>query len=264
MSSLNGRVALVTGAGHGIGKACVEALSAAGARVVITDIDAGAAAGVARDIAAGGGKAAALMQDVTNEKRWPDVVAEAERLFGALDIVVANAGIGIGGPLVEMSLEDWRRQTAVNLDGVFLTIKHTIPSLRKAGGGSIIVMSSIAGLRGAANLAGYSATKAAVRYLAKSVALECAAAGDKIRVNSVHPGIIDTDIWKKIPSGTRRLNAPLDPHALAKEATPMGVAGVPADIAKVVVFLASDASSYMTGAELVIDGGMMAGTIRRL
>jgi NAD(P)-dependent dehydrogenase (short-subunit alcohol dehydrogenase family) len=262
--SLNGRTALVTGGGAGIGKACVEALTAAGAAVLITDVDAAAAAAVARDLSGRGRKVAALMQDVTNEKRWPDVIAECERLFGGLDIVVANAGIAIAGPLVEMSLEDWRRQQAVNLDGVFLSLKYGIPALRKVGGGSIIIMSSIAGMRGSANLAGYGATKAAVRYLAKSAALECAAAGDRIRVNSVHPGIIDTAIWTKMPAGARRLNAPPDPHQLAKDMTPMGTAGVPADIADAVVFLASDASRYMTGAELVVDGGVTAGSIRRL
>jgi NAD(P)-dependent dehydrogenase (short-subunit alcohol dehydrogenase family) len=163
-------------------------------------------------------------------------------------------------------LQDWRRQTAINLDGVFLSVKHCLPAMRKTGGGSIIMMSSLAGLRGAPGLSGYCATKGGVRLFAKAIAMECASAGDGIRVNSVHPGIIDTPIWGKIPteaSGAGR-NAPIDPEERAKLATPLGRAGHASEIAAGVLYLASDGSRYVTGTELVIDGGMNAGgAVRR-
>jgi NAD(P)-dependent dehydrogenase (short-subunit alcohol dehydrogenase family) len=197
---------------------------------------------------------------VTDEAAWPGIIAAVEARFGRLDVVVANAGIAIVTSIEAMSLADWRRQTAVNIDGVFLAAKHAIPALRRAGGGSIVMLSSVAGLRGSAGLAGYSATKGAVRMFAKSVALECAA--DRIRCNSVHPGIIETAIWAKMPTeatDSRRGNAPIDPKLVAAAVVPGGVIGQPEDVAETVLFLASDASRYVNGSELVVDGGMTAG-----
>jgi NAD(P)-dependent dehydrogenase (short-subunit alcohol dehydrogenase family) len=165
------------------------------------------------------------------------------------------------GPAVDMTFTDWRRQMAVNVDGVFLSVKHCIPLMRRSGGGSIVMMSSVAGLRGSAGLAGYSASKGAVRLFAKSMALECAQARDGIRVNSVHPGVIDTPIWTKLPPGA---NAPLDPNRIAEMTVPIGQAGQAEDIANGVLFLCSDTSGHITGSELVIDGGMTAGRIGRL
>ena len=263
---VQGKVALVTGGASGIGAAVAELLAREGASVAVTDIDELRGPELVAGIENAGGEAIFLHQDVTSEARWAEVVAEIEKRFGRLDILVSNAGIGIGVlSIVEMSLEDWRRQTAINLDGVFLSVKHCLPLMRKCGGGgSIILMSSLAGLRGAATLAGYSATKGGVRLFAKSMAMECAAAGDNIRVNSVHPGIILTPIWQKasLPAGGG-LNTPLDPVESARLGTPLGVAAEPQEIANGVLFLASDASRYMTGSELVIDGGMTAGTVRR-
>jgi NAD(P)-dependent dehydrogenase (short-subunit alcohol dehydrogenase family) len=257
---IDGKVALVTGAASGIGAACAETLARAGAKVIATDIDGSRGEVLARKIVDAKGEAVFLDQDVTDEARWPQVIAAAETRYGRLDIVVANAGIGIMVPLEHMTLADWRRQQSINLDGVFLTVKHAIPALRKAGGGSIVLMSSIAGLRGSVGLAGYCATKGGVRLLAKAVALEVAS--DNIRVNSVHPGVIDTPIWGKLASGpgSERRNAPLDPHERASAAAPLGIAGQAQQIADGVLFLASDEGRYMTGAELVIDGGIMAGT----
>jgi NAD(P)-dependent dehydrogenase (short-subunit alcohol dehydrogenase family) len=256
---IEGKVAIVTGAASGIGAACAETLARAGARVIATDIDRAGGEDVARRIAAAGGDALFLDQDVTEEARWPQIVTATESRFGRLDIMVANAGIGLMVPLEEMSLADWRRQQAINLDGVFLAVKHAIPAMRRAGGGSIVLMSSVAGLRGAAGLAGYCATKGGVRLFAKAAALETAS--DNIRINSVHPGIIDTPIWGKMTPGpgAERRNAPIDPHERASLAVPLGIAGRAQDIADGVLFLASDAARYMTGAELVIDGGIMAG-----
>jgi NAD(P)-dependent dehydrogenase (short-subunit alcohol dehydrogenase family) len=264
---IDGKVAIVTGAASGIGAQCAETLARAGAKVIATDIDSAGGERVARKIAEARGDAIFLDQDVTQEARWPQVIAAAEGRFGRLDIMVANAGIGLVVPLEEMSLVDWRRQQAINLDGVFLAVKHAIPAMRRVGGGSIILMSSVAGLRGAVGLAGYCASKGGVRLLAKAVALEVASAN--IRVNSVHPGIIATPIWGKLtPSaGAERRNAPLepplDPHERARGAVPLGLAGEAQDIADGVLFLASDAARYVTGSELVIDGGMMAGAAPR-
>ena len=263
---VEGKVALVTGGASGIGEAIAELLAQEGATVVATDIDELRGPEVAARITKAGGKAVFLEQDVTSEDRWAEITAEIGRRFGRLDIMVSNAGIGIAVPsIVDMSLADWRKQTAINLDGVFLSVKYCLPLMRKQGGGSIIMMSSLAGLRGSLGLAGYCATKGGVRLFAKAIAMECAAAGDGIRVNSVHPGIIDTPIWGKIPAGAAGAgqNAPIDPEERAKMATPLGYAGQARDIANGVLYLASDASRYVTGTELVIDGGMNAGGVPR-
>jgi NAD(P)-dependent dehydrogenase (short-subunit alcohol dehydrogenase family) len=263
---VEGKIALVTGGASGIGAAVAELLAREGALVAVTDIDELRGEELAGAIKKAGHRAIFLDQDVTSETRWVEVVAEIKKRFGRLDILVSNAGIGIAVPsIVDMSLEDWRRQTAINLDGVFLSVKHCLPVMRKTGGGSIIMMSSLAGLRGAAGLAGYCATKGGVRLFAKAIAMECASVGDGIRVNSVHPGIIDTPIWGKIPTeatGSGR-NAPIDPEERAKLATPLGRAGHASEIARGVLYLASDASAYVTGTELVIDGGMYAGGVAR-
>src|SRR6202163_4066919 len=224
---VQGKVALVTGGASGIGAAVAELFAREGASVVVTDIDDLKGPEVVAGIKKAGHEAVFLHQDVTSEARWVEVVAEIEKRFGRLDILVSNAGIGISVPsIVDMSLEDWRRQTAINLDGVFLSVKHCLPAMRKTGGGSIIMMSSLAGLRGAAGLAGYSATKGGVRLFAKAVAMECASVGAPIRVTSGHPGIIDTPIWGKIPTeaaGSGR-NAPIDPEERAKAVTPLAPA----------------------------------------
>jgi len=254
MGQLDGRAAIVTGGASGIGAACARTLAREGARVLITDLD------PAGESLAGEIGGLFLRHDVTDEAGWPGVVQVAEERFGGLHVMVANAGIGVMATIVEMSLADWRRQMAVNVDGVFLSVKHAIPAMERAGGGSIIIMSSVAGLRGSAGLAGYSATKGAVRLFAKSAALECAQAGNRVRVNSVHPGVIDTPIWDKLPTGG---NAKFDPNAIAAEQVPIGEAGQPEDIANGVLYLASDAARHVTGSELVIDGGMTAGRVRR-
>ncbi len=264
MGLVDGKVAMVTGAASGIGRACAETLAREGAQVVITDIDLDGMAGTAGSIEAAGGLALSLRHDVTDEDAWRAVLEEVQSHCGGLHILVTNAGIGIGGSLLEMTLEDWRRQNAINLDGVFLGTKHGIPTIHGSGGGSIIIMSSVAGLRGSAGLAGYSASKGGVRLFAKSAALECAAAGLKVRINTVHPGIIDTPIWTKLPSSGLSGGAnTIDPEALAA-ATVAHRAGRPEEVADGVLYLASDLSSYVNGSELVIDGGLMAGGVSRL
>ena len=257
-----GKVALVTGGSSGIGAACVELLAREGASVAATDIDDLNGPELVARVRKTGGEATFWHQDVTSEARWTEIVAEVVARYGRLDILVSNAGIGIGVPsITQMTLDDWRRQSAINLDGVFLSVKHCLPAMRKGGrGGSIILMSSLAGLRGAQSIAGYCATKGGVRLFAKAIAMECASFGDGVRVNSVHPGIIDTPIWGKIPTSAsgHGQNAPIDPEERARLATPFGRAGHAMEIAQGVLYLASDASSYVTGMELVIDGGMNA------
>jgi NAD(P)-dependent dehydrogenase (short-subunit alcohol dehydrogenase family) len=249
-----GKVALVSGGASGIGRGCAERLAEEGAAVVITDLQDPKGEELAREIEGRGGKALYLHHDVTDETAWQEVVGEVKARHGRLDILVNNAGIGLAGSILEMTLETWRRQTAVNLDGVFLGVKHAIPLMRQGGGGSIINMSSVAGLKGAPTLAGYCATKGGVRLFTKAVAMECANAKDGIRVNSVHPGIIETPIWLTVaPTGS---NEPPDLDAISTMAVPLGVKGVPLDIANGVLWLASDESRYVTGAELVIDGGL--------
>ena len=259
MAQVSGKVAIVTGGASGIGEACAETLAREGASVLITDIDDTLGKGVVERITKAGGKAHYLRHDVRDEAAWPGIVADAEKRYGRLDIMVANAGIGIMSPIATMTLADWQRQQAINLDGVFLSIKHSIPAMKRAGGGSIVLMSSVAGLRGAPGLAAYSATKGGVRLLAKSVALEHAA--DNIRCNSVHPGIIATPIWEKIPTGAEgnRRNAPIDPRERAAASVPLPRVGEAQDVANGVLFLCTDAGNYITGQELVIDGGMTAG-----
>lgn len=259
MGQIDGKVAFITGAASGIGAACARLMAREGGRVVISDRDRAGAEALAAEI---GPAALAITQDVTDEAAWPGAIAAAERQFGRLDIMVANAGIAIFGPALEMSLAEFRRQMAVNVEGVFLSVKHAVPALRRAGGGSIVLMSSIAGLRGSPNLAAYSASKGAVRLYCKSVALELA--GERIRVNSVHPGIIATPLWGKaaLPEGGG-WNTRLDPEAIARATVPLGAPADPMEVAHGVLFLASDAASHMTGSELVIDGGMTAGGARR-
>ena len=263
MGQVDGKVAIVTGGACGIGAACARTLVREGAKVAVTDVDDASGETLVAAIRGAGGDAVYLHQDVTDEGRWPEIVGAVEKQFGRLDVMVANAGIAIKVPIVDMTLADWRRQQAVNLEGVFLSVKYAVPAMRRSGGGSIVIMSSLAGLRGAAGLAGYCATKGGVRLFAKAVSIEHAE--DNIRVNSVHPGIIDTDIWGKMVAGADavRRNEPADIHAMSRAFVPLSRAGAAQDIADGVLFLASPASAYMTGAELVIDGGMFGGGMRR-
>ncbi|MEQ8860478.1 MAG: glucose 1-dehydrogenase [Pseudomonadales bacterium] len=256
---VQGKVALVTGGASGIGRGCAARLAEEGATVVITDIQDELGAQAVAEIAAAGGSAEYLHHDVTAEPAWEDVIATLRSRHGRLDVLVNNAGIGIGGSILELSLADWQRQQAINLDGVFLGIKHAVPLMREGGGGSIVNMSSVAGLKGSPNLAAYNATKGGVRLLTKGVALESARERWNVRVNSVHPGVIDTPIWTKVAANVIEPGAnELDMEAMAQLSVPTGVLGKPRDIANGVLFLASDESAYITGTELVIDGGLSA------
>ena len=215
-----GKVALVTGGASGIGAAVCELLAREGASVAVTDIDDLRGPEVVAGIKKAGGEAMFLHQDVTSEARWIEVVAEIVKRYGRLDILVSNAGIGISGAVDHA--DDAGGLAAADRDQPRrrVPVGQALPARRcaRAGGGSIILMSSLAGLRGAQTLAGYCATKGGVRLFAKAIAMECASFGDGVRVNSVHPGIIDTPIWGKIPTEAtgRGQNAPIDPEERAK------------------------------------------------
>jgi NAD(P)-dependent dehydrogenase (short-subunit alcohol dehydrogenase family) len=256
---VQGKVALVTGGASGIGRGTAERLAEEGAFVVVTDIQDALGEEVVAGIRKAGGKAEYRRHDVTDEDAWIDVIGGIKARHGRLDILVNNAGIGIGGPILEMKLSDWRRQMAINLDGVFLGVKHGIPLMRESGdGGSIVNISSVAGLKGSPSLAGYCATKGGVRLFTKAVALECANAKDGIRVNSIHPGLIETPIWLTVGNAINPgMNEMPDLDAMSAASVPLGVKGVPADIANGVLWLCTDEARYVTGLELVIDGGLM-------
>ena len=257
---LAGRVALVTGGASGIGAACAERLAQSGASVLVTDVDQTLGEQVVAQIHEAGGKAQFALHDVTDEAQWERVVSQCQSAFGGMHVLVNNAGIAIMCSVFEMSLEDWQRQQAINLDGVFLGIKHCVPVMKDMPeGASVINISSVAGLKGAPGLSAYNATKGGVRLLTKGVALECARNQWSVRVNSVHPGVIATPIWDKIDPTMMDDGANnVDPDEMSKTLVPLGVAGQPLDIANGVLFLASDESRHMTGSELVIDGGLCA------
>jgi len=265
MGRVEGKVALVTGAAGGIGRACALALAREGARVFAADVDLD---GVAETCAQGQGSIAieAISLDVTSETEWDGVVSDIERRAGALHILVNNAGLCISAPLLETTTEVWRRQQAVNLDGVFFGTRAAMPLLARAGGAAIVNLSSVAGLTGVPGLSAYCATKGGVRLFTKAVALECAAARNGVRVNSVHPGAIETSIWVKMQNdgrmdpGSNSAEEVMDAtRSAAARVTPLGFPGAPEDIAEGVLYLCSDAARFVTGSELVIDGGVHAG-----
>lgn len=247
-----GKVALVTGAASGLGLAISKRLAAEGARVVATDIDLDAANAAASDIA---GDVLVLKHDVTSEQDWRDVIARIEEEIGALHILVNNAGIGAMGNVENTTLEDWQRVHSVDLDSVFLGCKYAMALMRDSGGGSIVNMSSIAGIIASHVTVAYNSAKAGVLHLTKSVALHGARGTPQIRCNSVHPAFVDTPILDPmyLRKGSRE-------ELLAKlgRQVPLGRVAQPSEIAAAVLFLASDDASFITGAELKVDGGISA------
>ncbi|MEL6244069.1 MAG: SDR family oxidoreductase [Pseudomonadota bacterium] len=272
MADLSGRAALVTGAGSGIGRAAAQRLCEAGADVFATDIDADGLAQTKAMATNWGGRLETALQDVTDEARWDSVFDEAKAALDPISILVNNAGVALAGGIEDYALEDWRKQMAINVDSVFLGTRAAMRRMKGLETASIINISSVAGLRGAAGASAYCTSKGAVRLFTKASAVECAQLGYKIRVNSIHPGIIDTPIWtKNITRMAEVMDAEqaaeltaqsgantMDVDAIAMGAAPMTRAGQPEEIGDAIVFLASDASSYITGQEIVIDGGMTA------
>jgi len=254
MGRVDDKVALITGGASGIGRATAELMAREGAMVVLTDVQDEAGADVAATIADAGGMVAYHHHDVTDEAAWIKIIEEVRAEYGRLDILVNNAGISgaSGVPVEEIALESWRGTMSVNLDGVFLGVKHGVAAMTE-GGGSIINTSSILGFVGLPFTSAYSASKGGVRLLSKAVAMECAARGLKIRVNSVHPGFIDTPMV----GGAIQKGGPERREAILSS-QPTGEMGRPEDIAEGVLYLASDAAKFVTGSELVIDGGYLA------
>jgi NAD(P)-dependent dehydrogenase (short-subunit alcohol dehydrogenase family) len=252
---LQGRAALITGAGSGIGRATAELFSAEGAAVGVVDMSADAAEETVAKITAAGGRALALVADVTSAEQVAAVVAQAASEFGRLDLLYNNAGVDSRGSVAEATEEDWDRCFAVNVKGTFLCSKAAIPHLRDAGGGAIINQGSVAGLVAVPNFAAYCAAKGAVVSLTRSMAIDLAP--QRIRVNAICPGTVFTPLME--PMLRARGDGDLD-AGLAKTLVkyPIGRLGTPEEIARVALFLSSDESSFMTGSIVTADGGMTA------
>ena len=264
---LDGRVVLVTGAGRGIGAAIAVKLAEAGATVVASDADSDRAEAVVGKIQEQGGKAYAFRLDITSEQNWADAIGHVSERSGQLDILVNNAGITIAKSVEDTSLEEWRRIMTVNLEGAFIGVKAALPLMRDSAkktpyGGSIVNMGSISGIVGTATLAAYTASKGGVRFFSKSIAIDFARRGYRIRVNSVHPGLTEGESAQVLFESRIRtgLSKTLDEAKAAWLSNyPLGRIGRQEDIAAGVLYLASDDSSFVTGTELVIDGGLSAG-----
>lgn len=249
-----GKVAIITGAASGLGAESARRLAREGALLMLTDLATEAGEALASDLRSQGHKAQFLTQDVTEEAGWDQVVKATLDAFGRINVLVNSAGVGGGGaPLAETTYENWRRITSINLDGTFLGMRAVVPAMTEGGGGSIINLSSILGKVGMAGATAYCASKGGVLMLTKSSALELAPV--HIRVNSVHPGFIETPMvtnaLHEAENGNEMRDLIISRHALAR-------LGIPREIADGILFLASDESSFMTGAELVIDGGYTA------
>ena len=266
MNRLDGKIAFISGAARGIGAATARLMVEAGAKVAIGDVLDERGDETARAIV--GSENAAIYQhlDVTREEEWEAAIAATVSRFGGLDILVNNAGLFLGKGIEEASLDEWHRLCAVNLTGVFLGTKLALPALRERArqsrhGSAIVNLASVAGLVGSQLDPLYSLTKGGVTLFTKSAALEFARKGYRVRVNSIHPGVIQTDMGDQTFVSRARNLATNDVDAvrdMARKTHPIGRLGVPEDIAKGILYLASDDSAFMTGAGLVVDGGLTA------
>ena len=252
MGRLEGKTALVTGAASGIGLQTSIRLAEEGARVMMTDINLEEGLQQAEKL---GANATFLKLDITEEEEWISVLDETVKRFGRLDILVNSAGMVLIADVEQITLEDWRKVHAVNLDGTFLGCKHGVRVMKEFGAGSIINLSSVSGMIGGFNLAAYNSSKGAVRMLTKSVALHCARAGYGIRCNSIHPTFIETPM---LESMIRDSPDPEKARQTLVRQVPLRRIGKPEDVANMIVYLASDESTFVTGTEMVIDGGVIA------
>ncbi|KJS25604.1 MAG: 3-beta hydroxysteroid dehydrogenase [Hyphomonadaceae bacterium BRH_c29] len=255
MGRVSGKMAFITGGAQGLGEATARMLAREGAKVTVTDVNGAGAEAVAASINAahGAGTAFAYQHDVTNEARWQEVLQSAHDAMGGLNVLVNNAGIGSLGSVEDENYDMFKKVQTVDVDSIFLGCKYAIPLMRAHGLGSIINISSIAGIIASANYVSYNTAKAAVRHISKSIALHCAKGG-QIRCNSVHPVFINTPILDR----TKEMFG--EEEALAKlgRQIPLGKVGEPDDIAYAVLYLASDESKLVTGIELKVDGGISA------
>lgn len=250
---VEGKVAIVTGAGQGIGAASATRLAEEGAAVTCADVNGDAARQTAETIRANGGRAIGVAADVADDDGNRRIVEETLGSFGALDILHANAGVQLMARLEETSLEDWDRLHSTNLRGIFLGIRHALPLMRRRGGGAVIITSSLLGIVGDVDMPAYGATKGALRAMARSLA--AAHGPENIRFNTICPGDVDT------PLNIEFLEAQADPEAARREITeryPLRRFASPRDVANVVLFLASDDAAYITGTDIIVDGGLLA------
>ena len=248
MGRVEGKVALITGAAAGLGCADAELLASEGATVIMTDVNEADGEEAAAKIREAGGKASFLRQDVSSEVQWQKVIGHIRAEHGRLDILVNNAGIVIMATPEDCTLEDFRKQNAVMNEGVFLGCKHALPLMNESGGGSIINMSSVASHLGYPIFFAYSAAKGAVRSMTKAIAVHCQMNGYNIRVNSLHPGAIDTPMVEQTTAELGIENK--------KDISPVVGIGDPRDVANVVLFLASDESRFVNGNEILIDNAL--------
>jgi len=256
MDRVKNKVAIVTGGASGLGKSSAILLAREGAKIVVTDLNEGHGKEVVQMIREEGGEAIFIKQDVSKESEWGMVINATMETFGKLHVLANAAGIAIGGNVEEVTLTDWKKLLSINLDGSFLGTQYAIKAMKVTGeGGSIINFSSIEGLIGDPNLTAYNASKGGVTIFTKSVALHCAKQGYGIRVNSIHPAYI----WTPMVENLLKAQGDLEEGKKQLESLhPIGHMGEPDDIGYGVVYLASDESKFMTGAELVIDGGYTA------
>ncbi len=253
---LRAKAALITGAASGIGRETALLFAREGAKVAVSDIDRAGADSATREIEAAGGTALAIPMDVTSETAWAEAVRMVEETWGNIDIVVNCAGITDDTPLTELTLAHWRRVLAVNLDGTFLGTATAMKAMNRSGKGSIVNVSSASGVKASPGASAYCAGKAAVIQLTKTAALECAKLGSNIRVNCVVPGAVKTPMWESSSmwpevSSTEAWNA-------SPDTTPLNRFAHPLEIARAILFLACDESSFVTGSALTVDGGYTA------
>ncbi|MDE1544041.1 glucose 1-dehydrogenase [Dechloromonas agitata] len=266
MNRLNEKIVLVTGAARGIGAATASALAEEGAKVLVCDILDAAGAALAQSIRDQGGESLYCHLDVTRENDWTTAAQQAAQHFGGLDVLVNNAGIYLGKSFEEVSLAEWQRLCDINLTGVVIGIKSLLPLLRERAsssehGGAIVNMSSVAGLVGAATDPLYSLTKGGITLLTKALAVDFGQRGYRLRVNSVHPGAVDTEMGRQTFAARAKALATDDLEIARRQsidAHPIGRLGTVKDIAQAVVYLASDEASFVTGASLAVDGGFTA------
>ena len=255
---VEGKVALVTGAASGIGRATAARLAREGAAVIVADIDHEAAKACAAEITAQGGQATAAQLDVADESQWRQVIDAVAREHGRLDVLVNNAGMSISKPVSDLAFQEWRKVFSVKLDGVFLGTKYAIPAMQAGGGGSIVNVASVSGLKPSGGASAYCASKAAIRMFSKAVAIECANAKTGVRINVVSPGGVKTPMWEKEEffrslmaehGGSDEAYAALSGHVPSQQFFS------PEDIASTILYLASDESSHLSGTEVVLDRG---------
>jgi 3(or 17)beta-hydroxysteroid dehydrogenase len=253
MNRVKDKVAIVTGAASGMGEASARLLAKEGAKVVLSDINEVDGQRIAGEISNQGGASLFLKHDVASESDWQRVIASTLERFGRLDVLVNNAGVTVNKDIEQTTLEEWRWVMSINLDGVFLGVKYAIGAMKKTGGGSIINISSAAGIVGQLWAAAYCSSKGGIRLLTKAAALECSKAGRdyNIRVNSIHPGCVRTALLEPLLKKKEMADIINNLH-------PIGHLGEPEDVAYAVLYLASDESKFATGSELVLDGGYTA------